>query len=61
MDSRPWKNAGRRRPTVTIRCRDGEVSFRLPAEATYQDLAEQLAQIARKHGGLDSAAVVSLR
>jgi hypothetical protein len=61
MASRSRDNRGRRRPTVTIRFRDSEVSFRLPAEATYQDLAERLARVARPHGGLESASAVSLR
>jgi hypothetical protein len=60
MNSYSCKHLGPRRPTATIRFRDSVVSFRLPAEATYQDLAEHLARFAQPHGGLESASAVSL-
>ncbi len=60
MDRSAGQRRLRRRPTATIRFRDSVVSFRLPAEATYQDLAETLAHFAQPHGGLESASTVSL-
>ena len=60
MDRSVRERRRRRAPTATIRFRDSVVSFRLPAEATYQDLAEHIAWFAQPHGGLESASAVSL-
>ena len=60
MDRSLKERRFRWRPTATIRFQDSVVSFRLPAEATYQDLAEHLVRFAQPHGGLESASAVSL-